>query len=323
VSFTGILSRKGIIDRLLTGETMICKWLKERRGEEIGKNEIKEIENLLDKCWKEKDDDKKEETLKEYFKKVKLNRQILQARRDAIKEYVRQVFWDKDEKMGKKKSDIENEIKGHLLEKYCLLKQKYGKIILPIFVDDFDFGCLRGANYDLRLGQDVYVTAEKVPKKLTAMGADGVVSIEPGEFGILMTHEYIFVPPDIIGFISVRLTFKQKGLVNISGFHVDPGFYGRLMFAVFNSGPNDVPLRYKERVFMIMFNELDKWARFEKSTWHGMETIPIETIFGLRGTSISLRNLDERVKRLELLFPAVLTGIIGVISAVIAWLITH
>jgi len=318
-----MLSRKGIIDRLLIGEKIICKWLN-RREEEIENNESKKIENLLDECWKEEDDDKKEKKLEEYFKKVKLNRQIIPARRDAIRECVRQVFWDKDGKMGKKKSDIANELKKYLSEEYInLLKKKYGKIILPIFVDDFDFSCLRGANYDLRLGQDVYVTAEEVPKKLTAMDADGVVSIEPGEFGILMTHEYIFVPPDLIGFISVRLTFKQKGLVNISGFHVDPGFYGRLMFAVFNSGPNDVPLRYKERVFMIMFNELDKWARFERSAWHGMETIPIETIFGLRGTSISLRNLDERVKRLELLFPVVLTGIIGVISAVIVWLITH
>jgi dCTP deaminase len=180
------------------------------------------------------------------------------------------------------------------------------------------------ANYDLVLGEDVYVTTEKVPTKLNAMGKDGVVSIEPGEFGILMTYEYIFVPPDLMGFISVRLTHKQKGLVNISGFHVDPGFYGRLMFAVFNAGPNDVPLRYKERVFMIMFNELTGGGPIVKQRrWSGMESIPVETLSGLRGTSVSVRNLDERIKRLEMVFPIMVTGVVSVVVAVITWVLTH
>jgi dCTP deaminase len=151
------------------------------------------------------------------------------------------------------------------------------------------------------------------------------VSIEPGEFGILMTHEYLFVPPDLMAFISIRLTHKQKGLVNISGFHVDPGYYGQLMFAVFNAGPNDVPLRYNERVFMIMFNELKEWlpVKLEEGRWYGMENIPVETLSGLRGTSVSVRNLDERIKRLEMAFPVVVGGVVSVVIAVITWVLTH
>jgi dCTP deaminase len=193
----------------------------------------------------------------------------------------------------------------------------------PILIDDYAYNCFKGANYDLRLGENVFVTTEKTPKKLTYLGLNGTLSIEPGEFGILMTHEYIFVPPDLIGFISIRLTFKQKGLVNISGFHVDPGFYGRLMFAVFNAGPNDVVLRYKEPVFMIMFDKLENEPPvIKESKWHGMTDIPVETIFGLRGTSISVRNLDERVKRLEMVFPVIVTGIASVVVGIIVWLFT-
>ena len=127
-----------------------------------------------------------------------------------------------------------------------------------------------------------------------------------------------------MGFISVRLTYKQKGLVNVSGFHVDPGFHGRLMFTVYNAGPNDVVLRYKKPVFMIMFNELtDPVPEVPGSKWHDMKDIPIEALSGLRGTSVSVRNLDERVNRLETIFPILVTGVVGLIVAVLSWILTH
>ncbi|MCS7115225.1 MAG: hypothetical protein RMJ15_08575 [Nitrososphaerota archaeon] len=320
VNYMGILSKKDIVKRIIIGEELIYTWLlqREKLGMDV-ETEIRALKDLLYEYVKEKNGKEKEKKLSEYFRKIGLNNKVLKIRRTAIRKIVEEFF------LNQKEDNMAQEI-----EKFLKYGKNEGKPkiyedckVLPIFIDNPDYNCLRGANYDLRLGEDVYVTTEKVPKKLTVMGADGVVSIEPGEFGILMAHEYIFVPPDLMGFISIRLTFKQKGLVNISGFHVDPGFYGRLMFAVFNSGPNDIPLRFNERVFMIMFNKLTEQAKVEKSTWHGMETIPIETMFGLRGTSVSVRNLDERVKRLELLFPVVLTGIVSVVVAVIAWVLTH
>lgn len=102
----------------------------------------------------------------------------------AIKEYVEKNF------LKKNASKIKRTIRGMKDLK------DYKEIDPPIFINDFDLEYLQTANYDLRLGEDVYVTTERVPKKLNIMGKDGVVSIEPGEFGILMTYEYIFVPPD-------------------------------------------------------------------------------------------------------------------------------
>jgi dCTP deaminase len=50
---------------------------------------------------------------------------------------------------------------------------------------------------------------------------------------------------------------KAKGLVNVSGFHVDPGYKGRLIFAVYNAGPLNFHVQYGERLFVIWFAELD------------------------------------------------------------------
>ena len=41
----------------------------------------------------------------------------------------------------------------------------------------------------------------------------------------------------------IRAKIKFRGLVNVSGFHVDPGYRGQLTFAVFNAGP--VPIHLK------------------------------------------------------------------------------
>lgn len=293
----GVLSKGDLIKRIMIGEML------------VNPNErVKECLQNLEKA---------EDIFREHFKELASDPENLSKHKQAIRNFIEENL------LGKEADEIRSNIESKLKDMENPRRSKV-KMELPIFIDDVDPECLKGANYDLRLGEDVYVTTEKVPKKLTRMGKNGVVSIEPGEFGILMTHEYIFAPLDLMGFISVRLTHKQKGLVNISGFHVDPGFYGRLMFAVFNAGPNDVPLRYKEPVFMVMFNELTKDAeKIRKSRWSGMENIPIETLSGLRGTSVSVRNLDERIRRLEILFPILLTGIISVAVAVIAWILTH
>lgn len=288
----GVLSKTDIISRIMIGEML------------MNPSEKKLILQCLS-------DPRNEKKIKKYFDKLASGPKNLGKRKMKIKEIVEKRF------MGKTADEIKRDLKEDL-------KELVGKIVPPILIDDVNPEHLMWANYDLRLGEDVYVTTERVPKKLNIMGRDGVVSIEPGEFGILMTHEYIFVPPDLIGFISIRLTHKQKGLVNISGFHVDPGFYGRLMFAVFNAGPNDVPLRYKVPVFMIMFNELSKnGPKVKESRWMGMENIPIETLSGLRGTSVSVRNLDERIRKLEIVFPVLLTGIASVVVAVVAWVLTN
>jgi len=299
-----ILSKTDLIQRIMIGEMLI-------NG--------KEARQII-KCLLAPDPEKMEGFFTQYFKKILSDPANLVKRKLIIKDYVEKNFVDKNvEQIEEHIKNIISNFKG-----IKNLERLKAKIEPPILIDCVHPECLQMANYDLRLGEDVYVTTEKAPMKLNIMGKDGVVSIEPGEFGILMTFEYIFVPPDLMGFISIRLTHKQKGLVNISGFHVDPGFYGRLMFTVFNAGPNDVPLRYREPVFMIMFNKLTgDGSIVKKRRWSGMENIPVETLSGLRGTSISVRNLDERIKRLEMLFPILLTGIISVVVAVVAWVLTH
>lgn len=189
------------------------------------------------------------------------------------------------------------------------LGRKFGGSIL---IDDFDPDGLRPANYDLRLGDEVYVTAEKLPKKLNE--TEDTIAIQPGEFGILTTYEYIHVPLNYLGLISLRFNYKKQGLMNISGFHVDPGFTGKIIFSVFNTGPRSVALRYKERVFMIMFEELSKPLKTGYSGgFSEQKHIPVDIITSLGGQSVSVISLDRRLRKLETnlrVLEAILVGLI-------------
>jgi hypothetical protein len=82
---------------------------------------------------------------------------------------------------------------------------------------------------------------------------------------------------------------KLQGLINISGFHVDPGYRGNLIFAVKNVGPHDIVLKYEEPAFMIMWAVLAEGARKDKKS--NYENIPVELMAQLGGGSVTLARL--------------------------------
>lgn len=87
--------------------------------------------------------------------------------------------------------------------------------------------------YELGVGSEAFVTSKS--ESTTHLQVGHKVIIPPGQFGLVTTSETIYVPATAIAFISIRARVKFQGLVNVSGFHVDPGFRGQLKFAVYNA----------------------------------------------------------------------------------------
>ena len=65
-----------------------------------------------------------------------------------------------------------------------------------------------------------------------------------------------------IAFISFKAKYKYKGLINVSGFHVDPGWKGKLTFSVYNAGPSDVVLEKGNPFALIWYADLDQEGIF-------------------------------------------------------------
>jgi dCTP deaminase len=180
-----------------------------------------------------------------------------------------------------------------------------------------------GASYDLSLGEEVYISGEDCPTKLSE--SSPFVSIPRGQFALLMTKEYVKIPKNHFGLISIKFWKKAQGLINVSGFHVDPAFEGKIFFSVFNAGPSDVMLRYGEPTFMIFFyklrGEVDQPYKGEIGE---KENLPTKLVTSLKGTSASLSDVDKRVRDLEVtnrifigLLAALAAGIIALFVQVI------
>lgn len=182
-----------------------------------------------------------------------------------------------------------------------------------------------GWEYDLHLGEDVYITSNDVPSRLTPQ--EPYVIIRPGEFALLSTLEVFSMPLDTMGFISVRFSYKKLGLINVSGFHVDPGYKGKVFFSVYNAGPNDIVMKMGDPVFMIFLLKITKdeheaCAVGVKERQGDGERKFTETVTAIQGKSVSLANNAERIARLEFYLRFLGTIAITIIGGLLTYILT-
>jgi len=152
----------------------------------------------------------------------------------------------------------------------------------------------------LRVGREIYITPgfeQPDPNSHTKrlLPERAPFAIPPGQFAFLLTEEVVTIPRETMGFISMKATYKLKGLVNVSGFHVDPGWSGPLIFAVFNAGPAPVHLERGLPLFLLWIADLD--ARSEKYRLKaGPDGIPPLTINNITGVVDSIYALEKRLR---------------------------
>ena len=163
--------------------------------------------------------------------------------------------------------------------------------------DTFLEGCLGQSSYDLRLGAEAYIVGESVPRNLD--DDDPYLALAPGQFAILTCHEKIALPREIMGFITLRNRYKMQGLVNVSGFHVDPTFKEQLVFAVQNVGATDIRLKYMDRTFTIFFAYVDKNSDGGVKEASPRSGITLEDIAQLGGSTITLGKLQTEIEQLR------------------------
>jgi dCTP deaminase len=149
------------------------------------------------------------------------------------------------------------------------------------------------------MGREAYVTSTASQTK-TILRENEQIVIPPGQFANLLTDEIVEIPSTALGFISVKLRLKQRGLINVSGFHVDPGFRGRLLFSVYNAGANPGIITRGDRAFLLWYASLERATRnlYEGSRRLQME-LSSEDVMRLQGDVASPEALAEKLGALE------------------------
>jgi dCTP deaminase len=112
---------------------------------------------------------------------------------------------------------------------------------------------LKNGAYELSVGAEFYHTALEDGKTTASQGTQ--ITIPPGQLGILITEEILTIPKNKIGFISIKFREKIQGLINVSGFHVDPGFHGRLKFSVYNAGSRKAVFNPGQELFTLWLSK--------------------------------------------------------------------
>lgn len=168
------------------------------------------------------------------------------------------------------------------------------------------------ASYNLTVGEEIYISPStpEETKSREMLKKRESRAIPPGQFAFLHTEETVNIPRDAIAFIALRSrATKFRGLVNVSGFYVEPGYKGNLVFAVFNAGPGEIQVARGDAWFEIFFADLVA-STPEFRPKPGFKGVPNELITPLSNRFHSLPGLaaaieeksdelDERIQKLE------------------------
>lgn len=188
------------------------------------------------------------------------------------------------------------------------------KIVIPFEPDNIDCN-----SYTLCMGDEYYITPEagfslRKSRKKT-LGSKSYFSssenrfvdkaesftIPPGQFAFLLSLQSVRIPDDAMGFISLRSGLKFRGLINVSGFHVDPGFEGKLIYSVFNAGPSSFSIGLGDPLFKLWLADLDGEASSDYvfRSKEPQAAIPNNLVSDVNKSVSSVQHMDARVKSLE------------------------
>jgi dCTP deaminase len=203
-------------------------------------------------------------------------------------------------------------------------------------VDEFHEGQVDCSAYTLTLGGEYFVTPDySVPVRKNTKQAlaeshrwdeglplakrveGGPMIVPPGQFAFLLTEEFLRIPLNVMGFISLKSSAKWRGLINVSGFHVDPGFHGRLIYSVYNAGPSPIQLNRGQDLFLLWLADLDESAtdRFAKHQKRPLLEIPSSMVSDVNRQIHSLQALSDRIESLVNRVKVV-AGVLGILVVI-------
>jgi len=177
---------------------------------------------------------------------------------------------------------------------------------LQVLVGHNDRSVVDCNSITLRVGNEIYISptlTDPSPATHTLKSLDTRegFTIPPGQFGFILTAETIHLPADVMGFISIKATYKLMGLINVSGFHVDPGFEGQLTYSVFNAGPAPIHIREGVPLFLLWIADLDDVSHKHKTKAleAGISSDMVNRITGAVGSVADVeKKINDRIDAL-------------------------
>lgn len=131
-------------------------------------------------------------------------------------------------------------------------------------LEPFEYSCVKGASYDIRVGSAARVPSPNADDNIqwVALGMPPFqesVSIPPGSTCIIQSLEKVHMPKDMKGRLALR-AFHARRLIFFAGGIIDPGYDDYLFLPIANLGDTPIELKYGEALVTAEFTKLGKEA---------------------------------------------------------------
>ena len=124
-----------------------------------------------------------------------------------------------------------------------------------LLIEPFTQASLEPASYDARIGDRALLGGKDAEIDVAKNRA---ITMQPGEFVLLVTKERFSLSDSIVGHIGVKSYFTRKGFVLLAGLQIDPGFEGHLVIGGYNAAPRRLTLDHEESFLTVEFHRLAK-----------------------------------------------------------------
>lgn len=181
-----------------------------------------------------------------------------------------------------------------------------------------DLEMIKGASYDLRLG-DEYYYGGKIQK---LSDKKPFLTIEPYDYAIVSCKETAWMPRDVIAKFGLSVGLFCQGIILSNGPQIDPGFRGTLFCLLFNTSNRAVHLKRGKHYATIEFNKLIGYAEPYEGRYQGKKNI-IDYIpeNSLHGAINELKNEVEHLKTENRIMQNIYLGVVALMFAIISILL--
>lgn len=177
---------------------------------------------------------------------------------------------------------------------------------------------VKGASYDLRLGDEYYYDG-KIQK---LSDKKPFLTIEPYDYAVVSCRETAWMPRDIIAKFGLTVGLFCQGVILSNGPQIDPGFRGTLFCLLFNTSNRAVHLKRGKHYATIEFNKLIGYAgpyegKYQGKT-HIIDYIPENA---LHGAINELKKEVEHLKTESRNMQNIYLGVVALMFAIISILL--
>ncbi len=174
---------------------------------------------------------------------------------------------------------------------------------------------VKGASYDLRLGDEYYYGGKirKIEKENLRL------TIEPYDYAIVSSREEICLPKDVVAHFGLTVGLFCQGIILSNGQQVDPGFRGTLFCLLFNTSNRPVTIKRNEHYATIEFTKMNQFASKYKGKYQEKrEIIDVLPANAMQGAINELKKEIEELKHESRSMQSIYISVISIIIAAIS-----